>query len=521
MGTIENAAGRRVPTEVNGKPVVPYQGVGCYMPTGRHAAPPIRSCAQYPADGNKVAPSLVEALRRAGLADGMVISSHHHFRDGDLLMPQVFAAAAELGVRDLVWFPSATFPCHESFIAYLESGLIHHIEGSLNGPLGRYASQGKMAGQAVLRSHGGRYRALQDGDVHVDIAVIAAPAADAFGNCSGVLGRAACGPLGFALADAQYADHVIVVTDTLVPFPCVPWHIQGNLVDQVVLVERVGDPDRIVSGTTRLTRSSDQLLIAEYAARFVRDAGIMRPGFSFQAGAGGISLAFTIFLGQMMREAGVKARFIRGGSTRYLVELLETGLTDYILDGQSFDLEGVRSLRDNPAHLATSPFTSYNYHGKGNFASLLDCVVLGATEVDVDFNANVVTHSDGLLLHGIGGWQDALFARCTILTVPSFRDRVPIIRDRVTTLCGPGELVDVVVTERGIAINPRRQDLFAVLAGSSLPLRSLQELKSEAEAICGGPPALPRTGERTIGVVSWVDGTILDRVQQVIAEGSK
>ncbi len=512
---VENAAGRLVPIEVNGKSVLPYQGVGRHIPTGRHAAPPIRSCAQYPADGVKVAPDLKEALRRAGLADGMVISSHHHLRDGDLLMAQVFAAAAELGVRDLVWFPSATFPCHEPLIAHLASGLIHHIEGSLNGPLGRYASQGKMRGQAVLRSHGGRYRALQDGDAHVDVAVIAAPAADAFGNCSGVTGRAACGPLGFALADAQYAEHVIAVTDTLVPFPCVPWQIQGNLVDQVVVVERIGDASKIVSGTTQITRSPDQLLIAEYAARFVRDAGIMRPGFSFQAGAGGISLAFTIFLGQMMREAGVKARFIRGGSTRYLVELLEAGLTDYILDGQSFDLDGVRSLRDHPAHLATSPFTSYNYHGKGNFASLLDCAVLGATEVDVDFNANVVTHSDGLLLHGIGGWQDALFSRCTILTAPSFRDRVPIIRERVTTLCGPGELVDVVVTERGIAINPRRQDLFDALRGSSLPLRSLQELKAEAEAICGGAPALPRTGDRTIGVVSWVDGTIIDRVQQV------
>jgi citrate lyase subunit alpha/citrate CoA-transferase len=241
----------------------------------------------------------------------------------------------------------------------------------------------------------------------------------------------------------------------------------------------------------------------------------MRPGFSFQAGAGGASLAFTIFLGQMMRDAGVKARFIRGGSTRYLVEMLEQGLTDYILDGQSFDLDGVRSLRDNPAHLATSPFTSYNYHGKGNFAGLLDCVVLGATEVDLDFNANVVTHSDGQLLHGIGGWQDALFSRCTILTVPTFRDRVPVIRERVTTLCGPGELIDVVITERGIAINPRRADLLEALRGSGLPLRTLAELRAEAEAICGRP-AQPSLGQQPIGVVAWVDGTLLDSVWQVV-----
>lgn len=512
---IENAAGRQVPTHVNGREVTPYQGVGKYLPRGRKTGPPIRSCAQYPADGNKVTSGLTEALKRAGLRDGMVISSHHHFRDGDLLMNRVFDAAAALGVRDLMWFPSAAFACHRPLIARMQDDTIHHIEGSLNGPLGEYASRGHMRGLAVLRSHGGRYRAVQDGDVHIDIAVLAAPSADSFGNANGVNGPSACGPLGFALADAQYADNVIVVTDNLVPFPCVPWDINGNLADQVVVDDKIGDPAQILSGTTEITRSPDRLLIAEYTARFVRDTGIMRPGFSFQAGAGGTSLAFTIFLRDMMKEAGVRARFIRGGSTKYLVDMLESGLTDYVLDGQSFDLDGVRSLRDNPAHLATSPFTSYNYHGKGNFAALVDCVVLGATEIDLDFNANVVSHSDGLMLHGIGGWQDTLFARCTILTVPTFRDRVPIIRDRVTTLCGPGELIDVVVTERGIAINPRRQDLFAALRGSPLPLRTLAELKTEADAICGGAPAPARTTERTIGVVSWVDGTMLDSIRQV------
>ena len=216
-----------------------------------------------------------------------------------------------------------------------------------------------------------------------------------------------------------------------------------------------------------------------------------------------------------MRALGVKARFVRGGSTRYIVEMLESGMTDYILDGQSFDLEGVRSLRDNPRHIQTNPSITYNYHGKGNVAALVDCAVLGATEVDVDFNANVVTHSDGLLLHGIGGWQDALFAGCAILAVPSFRDRVPVIKDRVTTLCAPGEMIDVVVTERGIAINPRREDLLAALRGTTLPLRTLASLKAEAEAICGGPPLPAALTERQIGVVTWVDGTALDSVYQV------
>ena len=191
------------------------------------------------------------------------------------------------------------------------------------------------------------------------------------------------------------------------------------------------------------------------------------------------------------------------------------GLIGYILDGQTFDLDAVRSIASDPRHVPTSPFTSYNFHGKGNFASMVDAAVLGATEVDVNFNANVVTHSDGRLLHGIGGWQNCLFAGCTILAVPSFRDRIPVIVDEVTTVTGPGELIDVVATERGIAINPRRQDLLDAVKGKGLPIRPLEEIKAEVEKICGGKPAKPRLLDNPVAVVKWVDGTVLDTVWQV------
>lgn len=510
-----NAAGRMVPTMVNGRPQIPYIGVAKYQPRGRKAAPPVRTAASYPENGNKIVPDLQAALRACGIRDGMVISSHHHLRDGDSVALMALQAAAKLGVKDLMWFPSASFPSQKGAIELMDAGVIDHIEGSMNGPLGDYCTQGRMRGMGVLRSHGGRYQAIQDGEVHIDIAVIAAPTADAFGNCDGSHGKSACGSLGFALADSMYADYVIAVTDNLVPFPCVPWQILGNNVDYVVQVDSIGDPSKIVSGTTQITRSPDRLRIAEFVAGFLRDAGIMKNGFSFQAGAGGIALAFVSYLKQMMKESGVKARFVRGGSTKYLVELLDEGLTDYILDGQTFDLDGVRSMAENPRHVATSPFTSYNYHGKGNFASLVDAVVLGATEVDVNFNANVVTHSDGRLLHGIGGWQNCLTAGCTILAVPSFRDRIPVIVDLVTTLTGPGELIDVVATERGIAINPRRQDLMDAVKGSRLPIRPIQDIKADVERICGGKPQRPKPGERPVAAVKWVDGTVLDTVWQV------
>jgi citrate lyase subunit alpha/citrate CoA-transferase len=510
----QNAAGRSVPTMVNGKPQIPFLGVGQYQPRGRKTAPPICSSKDYPENGDKRVANLETALRNCGLRNGMVISNHHHLRDGDRVALMALEAAAKIGVTDLMWFPSASFPSQKAAIELMQSGVIHHIEGSMNGPLGDYCTQGKMCGMGVLRSHGGRWQAIQDGEVHIDVAVIAAPTADAFGNADGSHGKSACGSLGFALADSTYADRVIVVTDNLVPFPCVPWQIQGNNVDFVVEVDSIGDPAKIVSGTTQITRSPDRLRIAEFVARFLRDAGIMRNGFSFQAGAGGIALAFVDYLRRMMKEDSVKARFVRGGSTKFLVELLQEGLTDYILDGQTFDLDGVKSIGSDPRHVATSPFTSYNYHGKGNFASLVDAVVLGATEVDVNFNANVVTHSDGRLLHGIGGWQNCLAAGCTILAVPSFRDRIPVIIDEVTTLTGPGELIDVVATERGIAINPRRQDLLDAVKGSSLPIRPIQDIKAEVERICGGKPARPKLGDRPVAVVKWVDGTVLDTIWQ-------
>lgn len=511
---IKNAADRLIPQSINGEPVVPYQGIGKYNPEDNKYAPRICSNSQFPSDGNKQVESLKNALIKAGLKDGMTLSTHHHFRNGDLLANMVFDIASELGIKNLRWFPSASFPCHEHLIPYLEDGTISHIEGSMNGPLGKYCSSGKMKKVAVLRSHGGRYQAIQDGEVKIDIAIIGAACADPFGNANGLNGPSASGLLGFALADSQYANRVIVVTDNLIPFPCVPWQIQGNYVDFVVKLDKIGIPEKIVSGTTEITKSPDRLLIAEQTAQFCEITGIIHDGFSFQAGAGGTSLSISIFFAEIMRKKGIKARFARGGSNKYLVEMLEEGLVEYILDGQTFDLEGVRSMRENPNHTWTSPFTSYNYHSKGNFASMVDVVILGATEVDLNFNANVVTHSDGLLLHGLGGWQNCLFSKTVILPVPLFRDRIPVIVDEVTTLCGPGELIDVIVTERGIAINPKRVDLLEKVKGTGLAIKTLAELKDEAELICGIPDK-PQFTDKIVAAVKWVDGTVIDVVRQI------
>lgn len=514
MKMVTNAAGREVPAEINGNSAVPFKGVGKHRPEGSKYGPPIPTCIDYPDDNNKVIGSLREALERCGLRDGMTISTHHHMRDGDLINNQVFDIAHEMGVKDLVWLPSASFPCNDPVIKYLEDGTVNRIEGSMNGPLGRFVSGGGMKGMAVLRSHGGRVQAIQDGEVKIDIAVLTAPSADSFGNAKGTGGPSACGVLGYAKADYMFADRVIIVTDNLVELPCFPMEIEGNYVDFVVVVDKIGIPEKIVSGTTQITKSPDRLLIAELTATFLEKSGLLHDGATMQAGAGGTSLAIAVYAHQILRKKGWKFRLGFGGSTKYMVQMLEEGQMGYILDAQAFDLDSVRSAEVNPNHIPYPVYNAYNYHSKGNLTAMMDIMILGATEIDTGFNGNVVTHSDGLLLHGIGGWQNCLHARNVIIPLPLFRDRIPVIVDRVTTLCGPGELIDVIVTERGIAINPRRQDLIDAVKGKGLPLVSIEELKSIAERICGKPEKVS-FDERVVAAIKWVDGTVIDAVHQV------
>ena len=511
---VKNAAGRMVPLEVNGQPVVPFKGVGLFRPTGRKYSTLVPTCLDYPENGNKVIPTLKEALIKCGLRDGLTISTHHHLRDGDLISNEVFKIASEMKVKDLVWFPSASFPCNDPVIEYLEDGTLNRIEGSMNGPLGRFVSEGKMKGTAVLRSHGGRVQAIQDGEVKIDIAVLVAPTADFFGNAKATGGKSACGVLGYAKTDYLYAEKVIVVTDNLIDFPCFPMEIEGNYVDYVVVVDKIGIPEKIVSGTTQITKSPDRLLIAELTASFLLKSGILKDGVSIQAGAGGTSLAIGVFIQEILKEHAWKSRFGFGGSTKYMVNMLEEGQMGYILDAQAFDLESVKSIEKNPTHIPFPVFNAYNFHSKGNLTSMMDIMILGATEVDVNFNGNVVTHSDGYLQHGIGGWQNCLHARNVILPLPLFRDRQPVIVDEVTTLCGPGELIDVIVTERGIAINPLRLDLLERIKGSGLPIKTIQELKDEAEKICGKPDK-PHFYDEIVAVIKWEDGTVIDTVRKI------
>ncbi|WP_338371525.1 citrate lyase subunit alpha, partial [Enterococcus faecium] len=178
----------------------------------------------------------------------------------------------------------------------------------------------------VIRSHGGRARAVAAGDIHIDVAFLGAPSSDAYGNANGTKGKATCGSLGYAMVDAKYADQVVIITDTLVPYPNTPISIPPTDVDYVVEIDAIGDPDGIAKGATRFTKNPKELLIAEYAAKIITHSPYYKEGFSFQTGTGGSSLAVTRFMREQMLKDGIKASFALGGITNAMVELLEEGL---------------------------------------------------------------------------------------------------------------------------------------------------------------------------------------------------
>ncbi|MCK4233962.1 citrate lyase subunit alpha [candidate division WOR-3 bacterium] len=509
---MKNAVGRMIPTGIEGRTLKPFAGAFADDGGGRKRVTPPISVSK---PGQMKLCSLKETIEKTGLKDGMTISFHHHLRDGDFVVNMVVDEIARMGIRDLTLAPTALFPCHKPLIEHIRSGVITKIEGSMNGPVGEHVSYGGLPKVAVLRTHGGRARAIEDGDLHIDVAFLAASSSDDYGNSNGVDGVSAFGPMAYGYADAIFADSVVVITDNLVPYPCAPYSIPATHVDYVVVVDTIGDPERIVSGTTRITRSPTRLLIAKYAAQFIKESGYMKEGFSFQTGAGGISLAVTKILGEIMEEEGIKASFINGGLSTFAVNLYKKGLAAVLYDGQVFDRGVIESFRNDIKHVET-PMTMYaNYHSKGCLVNRLDVGFLGATEVDVDFNVNCNTHSDGLLLHGIGGHTDVCAgSSLALITIPSYRKRIPVVRDKVTTVTTPGETIDAIVTERGIAINPQRDDLIGRMKDSNLPITTIEELKEKVEKITG-KPELPRLKDRIIALIEYRDGTIIDVVKEV------
>lgn len=461
---------------------------------------------------SKLVSSLREAIAASGLRDGMTVSFHHHLRSGDYVINMVMNEIAAMGIKNLTVNASSLFDVHAPLAEHIKSGVITRIiTDYMSDGLGKYISAGIMEQPVEFMTHGGRPTAIMQGKTPIDVAFVAAPAADCEGSCTGKIGRSACGSLGYAFADAEFAKKTVVITDGLCERLEEP-SIDGKYVDFVVSVDEIGDPRGIVSGTTTITRDPVGLIMARDAADVIKYSGLLKDGFSFQTGAGGASLAAAKFLMEIMLEEKIHGGFGLGGITGYMVDMLRAGCFEELRDVQCFDLKAVESIRTDPRHHEISAFEYASPANGHAWVNSLDAVILGATEIDTDFNVNVHTNSSGTIMGGSGGHSDtAAGAKLAMVIAPLFRARQPIITERVSCVSTPGRDIDVFVTQYGIAVNPKNEELRDRLIRAHLPIVSIEELKAKAESLCGVPKALEH-GERVVAKVIGRGGEVQDLI---------
>ncbi len=513
---MKNAVGREIPEEIlslTGKE--PFQGNNYKegVPFQR-SAPTVHPVMDN--QHSKIVQSIREALEKCNAHDGMTVSFHHHFREGDLIVNMVMNEIHNMGLKNIKLAATSLGKAHEAIVPMIEDGTITSIEASgVRGKIGEAISNGKLQGLAIMRSHGGRVRSVFSGETKVDIAFIGAPTSDEYGNLSGTGGKTNCGVISYSAVDADCADYVVAITDCLVPFPNYPAQISMTNVDYVCVVDAIGIPEKIATGAAKPTTDQRKLMMAEYCTQVVVNTPYFKDGFSYQTGVGGASIASTISLTRIMEERGVKMGFGIGGLTKPMCDLLEKGLVNVLMDTQAFDLDAVTNI-ENPNHYYITASEYANPFNKGAFVNKLDYVILASLEVDVHFNCNVVVGSDGIITGAQGGHPDtAQGAKCTIVICPLLQGRIPAICTDVTTVTTPGESVDIVVTDYGVAVNPNRPDLLEALQKADcVPLKTIEELRDIAYSITGTPDPV-EFEDRVVGIIEARDGTIMDVVRQV------
>lgn len=513
---MKNAVNRDIPDSLVSSHREVYQGK--FIKDGliyQKAAPKARAFVK-PVD-SKVVSDIKAACLAIGVHDGMTISFHHELRNGDYVMSMVTKVLVEdLGVRDLTIAATSLGDAQDLITDYIEAGYVTGIQTSgIRGRVGEVVSAGKLKTPAILRSHGGRPRAIEMGELHIDIAFMAAASSDKQGNAKGSAGKNNFGSMGYAIVDSRYADHTVIVTDTLNDYPNVPASVEAIDVDYVVLVDNIGDNKKIQTNEARATQDPRELMMAENVADVIAATPYFTEGFSFQTGAGGPSLAVNRFLESHMRERDIKMGFAVGGITKAICDLQDKGLVGHIFDVQNFDLPAGEHLVSHPNHHEMSISQYASPSNKGAFVNMLDFVVLSALEIDTDFNVNVITGSDGVLRGAPGGHPDtAAGSKVCIIVTPLTRGRMATVCEKVVTVTTPGDCVDVLVTDYGIAVNPLRQDIIEWLDQAGIQHTSIEELKDKAYAIVGAPDDLEWEDD-IVAIVEARDGTLLDVVRKV------
>lgn len=455
--------------------------------------------------------SIKDLFKHLPLKDGLNISFHHHYRNGDVVLNAVLNELYTQDLKALNLYPSGIFPVHTSIVEGLKQHRINNITTNyMNGPVSAYLKAHGLPGELIMQTHGGRARAIEEKETVIDIAFIAVSAASKAGDGSGLLGQHPCGALGYAVADAQYARKVVLLTDTLVETIENP-EIKGADVDHICLLETAGNTSQIASGTLSVTRDPVGLKIAREAMRVIKASGYFKQDVSFQSGAGSVSLAITQMFVDQLKQDHLTASFFTGGITGVHAQALKDGLVRKLYDVQCFDEAAIESLKNNPNHEPMSASLYASPSNEQRKIKALDIVILGASEIDLDFNVNVTSDSYHTIIGGSGGHQDtAEDAKLSIIVAPLIKARTPLIKHTLTSRTTPGKHIACLITERGIAVNDAHDPtLKTTLEAQGIQTLDIQSLMDKAHALTLVPAPFKRPKHR-LGYIEGRRKDVLD-----------
>src|SRR5690554_1927197 len=216
----------------------------------------------YTTNYKKLVKSLSDVFDKLEITDNMTFSFHHHLRNGDYVLNMVADEIKKRNLKNITIAASGIFPIHEPLVSLIKNENITMIYSNyINGPVAKAISKGYLKNPAIFDTHGGRARAIEVGELVIDVAFIGVPTSDKDGNGTGSYGPSACGSLGYAISDMKYAKKKVVITDNLVK-KVERIEIESRYIDYVLQVDKIGMQEGIFSGTTRPTKDPVQLKIA-------------------------------------------------------------------------------------------------------------------------------------------------------------------------------------------------------------------------------------------------------------------
>lgn len=427
--------------------------------------------------------SISEVFDVLDIKDRMTISFNHYLGNGDYVQNIVNEEILKRDIKGLYYAPNSIFSNNTILSTLIENKNVTNIETTfLNGKVADTIGEGKLDGLLIINTIGGRSRKIESGEMPIDVAFITLPAFYKEGNTDNCL--------EYAISDLKYAHKVVLVTDCK-SSALSKIELINKYVDVILEVDKVGEQ---VNNLLESTTDKEDLEIASLTSELLNELGLIKNNMSMQIETNKKTLAVINNIRDIMEQNNIKSSFVIGEKNNIFMDMQKKGLLEKFYDIKNLNSSKYVNPYDEP------------------ICDKLDFVVLNANEIDKDFNVNVITDFNGKIIGGSNVHSDiAHGAKVTVVITKLNEAKTSIIKNKVTTITTPGEDIDILVTEKGISINPKRNDLIEKIKYSKLPIYSIDELFELSNDSVDASNMIETTNQ-IIGYVQYRDGSIIDNL---------